>query len=425
MGPEQPVLGCPAPAHDRESQKVVEAAAVDPCDSNFRAFEQAFKAQRCVGGREPIICAAPSVGVERESHFDVQVLRRPAAQFLVALVDRAVEISDETLDRYRLSEVRHHHRPEFRVEPRLSGIGLHRLRELVQHRQHAHVFGDPPVADAARVLKLCLEHARRWFVRLRGDENQHCLRVGDHAAPDLPDDPGRIARLRQQMELVDQHGDWLGSGHHVHVEGLDLDECLVAAIGDLFQVVLHLKPLLQIALGIRLDHARRLRERQVGDFLRRRRQDHLGARPFVLKQQRDDHRGAAGRLRILLRHQRENLGHHALSVDHGPTDRPDDISQPLTRGVSQKRLARDVRQAKLVEYLHSAIGLFGIERKIGQQGAAALQPFLPIRAGKRPSGQLRTSPQLVSSCPVAASMFACSFLPIFGSFSPALTGVDA
>jgi hypothetical protein len=340
------------------------------------------------------------------------VLRGPAPDLRLAGDLRRLEIRDEALDRDRAAAVRRHHPPGGGIAPggRLAA-SLHRLRELVEHREHRHAL-ELAVAHHPRLDELGEEDAGRLALGLRRDEDEEPLGVRQEAAADLADDAVGVGHRRDLVQLVDQHARRLDAGEDARVERLDLEDRLRLAVDDLLQVLARLEALLQEALVVRVDHAHRLAEGEVGDHLGRADEQELGARPLVEQQRRHHQRGAVARLRVLLRYQREDLADEPLARYwiEAAEERPHDVAEPLAGRVREARLALDVGQPQLVEDAHRALGLVGEERQVGDQRAPRSQSRLPVRAGEAPR-QWRISPQPVPCSAPSAAMAACSFLP--------------
>ena len=150
------------------------------------------------------------------------------------------------------------------------------------------------------------------------------------------------------MRLVEQDARWLGSGDDLRIEGLHLEEGFRLPVADAFQMGLNVK--LRGQHRVRFNHADGLIEGQIGDLLRRRDEQKLGARALVDQKRREHDRGAASRLRVLLRHEDERLADLPLAAHHRSEQRLDDVPLPVARSLAHPRLAGNIRQTQRVEY---------------------------------------------------------------------------
>jgi len=241
------------------------------------------------------------------------------------------------------------------------------LRELIEHREHRSLGFTVP--NGARHHELGPKRPSRRLVRLRRDEDQEALGVGQQPAPQLADDALGRRYLGDLVQLVQQHASGFHPGQHRGVERLDLQRRLGPPVRDLAQVLLHVQALPEKLVRILVDHAQRLAKGDVRQRHRGRDQQEFRPRPLVHQQRRHHQRRGVGRLRTLLRRQQEDLADHPL-----PSDRIEramqgahDLAEPVRPRFGQRRRADHIWQPQLVEDRDRPVSLATIEvRQIGQ-----------------------------------------------------------
>ena len=88
-------------AGDREAEQIVEAAAVDADIDDLAALQQRRQVDRGVGRRFPVLSAGPGIGMQTEPELDVEMLRIPDPEFVLAFLACLGEILDQARNKRR------------------------------------------------------------------------------------------------------------------------------------------------------------------------------------------------------------------------------------------------------------------------------------------------------------------------------------
>ena len=416
--PGEPFARFAVPADHGKAEKILEATAVDPDADHLGTLDQRVEVQAGTCRRLPEVRADPSVGAKREADLEVQVLRGPSAEFVLAGRDRGLEVLDQARDRNRPAGVRRHELPMLRVFP-LVAVLADRVRQFVQDRQHRAAVA--PIAHGAGLREFGLEHAHRRPVALRRDEGEECLGEREHPAADLADRRRRLRHFRDHVQFVDQRaaGDFL-PGQDVRVEGHDFEGRAGLAVRDRLEVLPHVH--LFREHRVELDRAAGRLEGNFGDVLHGRRHYELRRRPGVEQERREHHERAVRRFRVLLRDEEEQLPEPPLArhrVDRAE-HRAHDDPEPLAARLAHPRRPGNVGQAQHIERAHRAIARGDVYRQaLANRRLTCAEFVLPIGARKIAGGHCtpggagarRTSSHSVPAAAVFASSCATAFLP--------------
>ena len=281
----------------------------------------------------------------------------------------------------RPAEIRKKQRPIALVAP-VTFILLKLERELIKDRQQYRSRSTLAVADIPRLRQLRLPDAGGLLVRLRGDHQHLPALHGDAAAADLLHDVGCLRLLPELVQLVNDRENRDFAGDDRRIEGLYIQLRLGLAASDAFEVILHLED--GIEPGIQPDHPLRLIEAALGDVLAWRDDEHLLARHVLHVERRQAERGNVGRLGVFLRDHAQQLpheaplGHRVLAGEEGT----EDVTEPITAGLRQPRIARDIRQAQAIEEGKRLCCPRLVQRHGWHRGPSGLNLVPPIGAGK-------------------------------------------
>ncbi|KAF0129262.1 MAG: hypothetical protein FD152_2219 [Xanthobacteraceae bacterium] len=225
------------------------------------------------------------------------------------------------------------------------------------------------------------------------------------------------------MELVDQDPRGLRAGDYLGVEALHLQCGAGALVGDALQMRLDVKHLVR-QVAVEGDGTGRLVEGEIGNLLGRSDQQERGVRPLI-DQERDHHQQrTVGGLGVLLRHQEEDLADEPLARRgiERTEQRPHDGAEPLAGRPLHSRASLHIGKPQHVERVDGLLGGFGEQRKIGNEGPAGAQPFLPIRTGEGPGGHQLGWPPALWSTPSQAEACAATGSSLADAFSPVPRG---